>query len=102
MSTTPGWKPTFWALGSPSLVLGTATRLPSDSSALAPGEVRNWGGPAHLGHAFDPNLCQGPSWPWQGRDMGVGARPVEETHLEAFFGGNEEHVEGLPSLEGNA
>ena len=38
----------------------------------------------------------------KGRDVGVGARPVEETHLEAFFGGNEEHVEGLPSLEGNA
>lgn len=26
--------------------------------------------------------------------------PVAETHLEAFLGGDEEHVEGLPTLEG--
>lgn len=26
--------------------------------------------------------------------------PVAETHLEAFLGGDEEHFEGLPTLEG--
>ena len=53
-----------------------ATRACSDSSALPPGEVRDWGGPAYLGHAFAPNLCQGPSWPCQGKRCGCQSLPL--------------------------
>lgn len=88
-------------LGSCSRVLVTAIRLPS--SALAPGEVRDWGRRAQPW----PRLCSPPptraflALPRE-ETWVLAATPVAETHLEAFFFGNEVQFEGLPTLEGRA
>lgn len=61
------------------------------ASALAPGQDAR---PASATPVLPP--------PPRGRALGAGAHASAETHLEAFVGGDEQHVEGLPALEGNA
>lgn len=57
-----------------------------------------------FGHALAPHLHQGPCWPSAATGVTRVLAParVAETHLEAVLGGDEEHFEGLPALEGEA
>lgn len=108
-----GWKlgtclsartPTLGHLALARFVLALHTPALLTLLSLYHGRERGGDTLLSLGRAFAHTSTKTSlAFPNHRRDLGLGAHSCgRDTHLEAFFGSDEEHFEGLPTLKGKA